>query len=107
MTWDAIQWTWTNGQVAQRVLRLAVDNHEDDAPFPEPRGGFGTTFNSMFTVLFRGKLRGLQRGPNLKDDRCSPSSRTGWYGPSRAVRGQAVTAVRPGVVETASAEEKE
>ena len=69
VTWDAIQWTWTNGPVAQRVSVIAVDNHEDEAPFPEPRGGFGTTFNSMLNVLFRGNAAAYSADPNLKDDR--------------------------------------
>ena len=68
VTWDAIQWTWTNGPVAQRVSVIAVDNHEDEAPFPEPRGGFGTTFNSMLNVLFRGNSAAYSADPNLKDD---------------------------------------
>ncbi len=49
VTWYAIQWTWTNGPVAQRILVIAVDNHEDDAPFPEPTGAVGPTLNSMFS----------------------------------------------------------
>jgi hypothetical protein len=69
VTWDAIQWTWTNGPVAQRVSVIAVDNHEDEAPFPEPRGGFGTTFNSMLTVMFRGNSAVYSADPNRKDDR--------------------------------------
>jgi hypothetical protein len=69
VTWDGVQWTWTNGAVAQRVFVIAVDNHEDNAPFPEPVGGFGSTFNSMFTVLFRGNAAAYGADPNLKDDR--------------------------------------
>ena len=69
VTWDAIQWTWTNGPVAQRVSVIAVDNHEDEAPFPRPTGGFGTTLNSMFNVLFRGNSAAYGADPNLKDDK--------------------------------------
>ena len=78
VTWDAIQWTWTNGPVAQRVSVIAVDNHEDEAPFPEPRGGFGTTFNSMLNVLFRGNSRPTAQTRTSRTTSCSPSSRTGW-----------------------------
>ncbi|HNM83720.1 MAG TPA: hypothetical protein PKI77_04275 [Mycobacterium sp.] len=68
VTWDAIQWTWTNGEVAQRILVLAVDNHEDDAPFPAPTGALRPTLNSMFTVLFRGNSSTYDASPNRKDD---------------------------------------
>ena len=68
VTWDAIQWTWTNGPVAQRILVVAVDNHEDDAPFPAPTGAVGPTLNSMFTVLFRGNSSSYDASPNHKDD---------------------------------------
>ena len=68
VTWTGIQWTWTNDQVAQRVFVVAVDNHEDDAPFPAPEGGFGPTLSSMFTVLFRGNSAVFGADPNVKDD---------------------------------------
>ncbi len=68
VTWDVIQWTWTNGQVAQRVVIVAVDNHDDNAPFPQPTGGVGPTLNSMFTVLFRGNSVELSADAEFKDD---------------------------------------
>ena len=67
VTWDALQWTWTNGSVAQRVLILAVDNHEDNAPFPEPLGALMATLNSLFTVLFRGNTAETDTDPAFKD----------------------------------------
>ena len=68
VTWDAVQWTWTNGTVAQRVLVIAVDNHEDNAPFPQPIGALGPTLNTMFTVLFRGNSAVYGADPTVKDD---------------------------------------
>lgn len=68
VTWDGLQWTWTNGAIGRRVLSIAVDNHEDNAPFPEPTGGVGPTINSMFTVLFRGNAAAQDTDPNMKDD---------------------------------------
>lgn len=68
VTWDGLQWTWTNGTVSRRVVAIAVDNHEDNAPFPQPTGGVGTTLNSMFTVLFRGNAVASDANPNMKDD---------------------------------------
>ncbi len=68
VTWNALQWVWTNGTVAQRVFVIAVDNHEDDAPFPEPTGGLGSTLNSMLTVLFRGNSAVFDADVDVKDD---------------------------------------
>ncbi|MBS1693667.1 MAG: hypothetical protein JST91_15750 [Actinobacteria bacterium] len=68
VTWDALQWKWSNGDTAQRMLVIAVDNHEDDAPFPQPTGGMLPTLNSMFTVLFRGNSATDDADPNTKDD---------------------------------------
>ncbi len=68
LTVGLIQWSWTNGPVAQRVLVMAVDDHEDDAPFPAPTRAVGPTLNSMFTVLFRGNSSTLDTNPNRKDD---------------------------------------
>ncbi|MBI3213894.1 MAG: hypothetical protein HYZ38_08755 [Mycobacterium sp.] len=68
VTWDGLQWTWTNGRVGRRVLVIAVDNHEDSAPFPEPTGGVSPTLNSMFTVLFRGNAAATDANPSIKDD---------------------------------------
>lgn len=68
VTWDGLQWTWTNGVVGQRILVAAVDNHEDWAPFPQPTGGVAPTLNSLFTVLFRGNSAEATDDPNMKDD---------------------------------------
>jgi uncharacterized membrane protein YidH (DUF202 family) len=67
VTWDRIQWTWTNGDTAQRVTVIAVDNHEDYAHFPEPTGELLATLNSMFTLLFRGNAALLDDAPEFKD----------------------------------------
>lgn len=67
VSWDCLQWTWTNGTVSRRVLVIAVDNHEDWAPFPQPTGGLVRTLNSLFTVLFRGNSA-TTANPNIKDD---------------------------------------
>ena len=68
VTWDALGWTWTNGRESQRVLIIAVDNHEDNAPFPETTGGVGITLGSLFTVLFRGNSAISDLDPVVKDD---------------------------------------
>ncbi len=67
VTWEGMQFTWTTGTVEQRVLVISVDNHDDDAPFPQPTGGLLPTLNSMFTVLFRGNTAASDRDPTIKD----------------------------------------
>ena len=69
VTWDMIQWNWTNGNTAQRVSVFAVDNHEDNAPFPQPTGALLPTLNSMFTVLLRGNAATIDTNPVIKDAR--------------------------------------
>lgn len=67
VTWNMLQWTWRNDTRAQRVLVISVDNHEDDAPFPEPAGALLPTLNTLFTVLFRGNSAVDDRNPTFKD----------------------------------------
>ena len=67
VTWNILQWTWQGPDSAQRVLVFAVDDHEDDAPFPEPTGGGAATLNTLFTVLFRGNAAVADRDPSFKD----------------------------------------
>ena len=68
VTWDALQWTWGNASTEQRVLVISVDNHDDNAPFPQPTGGMLSTLNSLFTVLFRGNAATSDLNPVVKDD---------------------------------------
>ena len=68
VTWDALQWSWTDGRGgAQRVLVMAVDNHEDDAPFPAARGALIPTMNTLLTVLLRGNAAITDLTPQFKD----------------------------------------
>ena len=68
VTWDGLQWTWGNASTEQRVLVISVDNHDDNAPFPQPTGGMLSTLNSLFTVLFRGNAATSDLNPVVKDD---------------------------------------
>lgn len=67
VTWNVLLWTWKNGPVAQRVLLLSVDNHDDGAPFPEPGHSLPTVLNSLIVVLFRGNAAVENREPEFKD----------------------------------------
>ena len=82
VTWDAIQWTWTNDQVAQRVSVVAVDNHEDDAPFPAPSGIRDRRSTRCSTCCSGATQRPTAQTRTSRTTSCSPSSRTGWYGPN-------------------------
>lgn len=50
------------------MMVVAVDNHEDKAPFPEPTGGLVQTLNTILILLFRGNAAVTDDQPNLKDD---------------------------------------
>ncbi|MGE2718283.1 hypothetical protein [Mycolicibacterium celeriflavum] len=67
VTWNMLQWTWRNDDRAQRVLLITVDNHEDNAPFPQPNGALLPTLNTLITVLFRGNSAVDDRNPTFKD----------------------------------------
>jgi hypothetical protein len=67
LSYDILIWTWRNQDSAQRVMLISVDNHDADAQFPEPGGGFGATLRTMFDVLFRGNTVTSDRDPAFKD----------------------------------------
>ncbi len=67
ITWNMMQWSWRNATSAQRVLVIAVDNHDDNAPFPQPSAALAPTLNTLFTVLFRGNSAVSERNPAFKD----------------------------------------
>lgn len=67
VTWNAIEFTWGDAEMAQRVLISAVDNHEPDAPFPQPSTTMVSTLQTMFTLLIRGNAVLDARAPMFKD----------------------------------------
>lgn len=67
VTWDVLRFAWGDAEQEQLVDVFAVDNHEDDAPFPDPRWGLISTLRNLFTVLFRGNAVTVQSRPTFKD----------------------------------------
>ncbi|HET6732358.1 hypothetical protein [Mycobacterium sp.] len=67
VTWDAVEFAWGNRQLAQRVSIFAVDNHDQDAPFPEPSGDMVSTLRTLITLLFRGNAVFDARTASFKD----------------------------------------
>ncbi|MGY3554378.1 hypothetical protein [Williamsia sp. R60] len=68
VTWTKLTWTWENGGAAQRVTVLTVDNHEANAPFPEPANALVSNLNTVFTVLLRGNSVVTNNDPVFKDE---------------------------------------
>lgn len=68
LTYNLLTWTWGEHDSAQRVVVAAVDNHEADAVFPEPAGGFNATLRTMFSILFRGNQATWDSDPTFKDE---------------------------------------
>lgn len=67
ITWNAIQFAWGDREVAQRVSIFAVDNHDPNAPFPEPSGDMIGTLRTLITLLFRGNAVLATRLASFKD----------------------------------------
>ncbi len=67
VTWNILVFQWRNKDSAQRVLIAAVDNHEAQAPFPEPNGALLPTLGTLFTVLLRGNAVTSNKDPEYKD----------------------------------------
>ena len=67
VSFDLLSFTWRNNGSAQRVQIASVDNHDEDAPFPEPNGGLVPTMRTMFSVLFRGNAVTANTEPTFKD----------------------------------------
>jgi len=67
VTWNILEWTWNVGGSVQRISVSAVDNHDADAPFPEPTPTLVPTMGRMFTVLFRGEQAAIDNEPVFKD----------------------------------------
>lgn len=76
LTYDVVSWWWNNGYRTQQVIVWAVDNHEPDAFFPEPRITIAQNLNSLLTVLFRGNAVIEDGDPQYKNrDLVVPLSR--------------------------------
>lgn len=67
ITWTSVQFAWGDDEIAQRVTLFAVDNHEPDAPFPEPSGDLLEASRTVFTLLFRGNAALDSRAASFKD----------------------------------------
>lgn len=67
VTWNSLQFAWGDRELAQRVTVFAVDNHEPDAPFPQPTSNLLPTLRTLLTLLFRGNAVLDQRTPTFKD----------------------------------------
>ncbi len=67
LTYNLLTWTWRSEGSAQRIVIASVDNHEDDAVFPEPSGGLPATLRTMFAIFFRGNQATWNSDPVFKD----------------------------------------
>lgn len=68
VTWNALRFEWGDRDRAQRVTIFGVDNHEPDAPFPQPASTTVSTLRTLFTLLFRGNAVLDQQTPTFKDE---------------------------------------
>lgn len=68
VTWDVLRFAWGDNTREQVVDIFAVDNHLDNAPFPNPQRGLPSTLRNLLTVLFRGNAVLVQSRPSFKDE---------------------------------------
>jgi hypothetical protein len=67
VTWNSVQFAWGDDDIAQCVTIFAVDNHDPDAPFPEPSADLTSTVRTLITLLFRGNAVLDARESSFKD----------------------------------------
>ncbi|OUC78385.1 hypothetical protein CA982_12930 [Gordonia lacunae] len=67
LTYTVLSWRWNNGNRTQQIMLWAVDNHEPEAYFPEPRITILANMNSLMAILLRGNSVLLDTDPQLKD----------------------------------------
>lgn len=68
LTWNMLSFIWTRGDtVAQRVSLLTVDNHEPDAPFPQPSPNTTANLRQIVQVFLRGNATVEDTDPEYKD----------------------------------------
>ncbi|WP_349269759.1 hypothetical protein MPNTM1_00188 [Mycolicibacterium parafortuitum] len=67
LTWSLLEFEWDKDGLAQRFMIASVDNHELDAPFPEPNGAAVKTLGRLFTILFRGSSVVYDETSSFKD----------------------------------------
>lgn len=66
-SWNVLQFAWSEGGLSQQVTIWAVDNHDPDAPFPQPTGDWAATLGRLFTMLLRGNAAVTDDAPSFKD----------------------------------------
>lgn len=67
LTYTVMSWWWTDGDQTQQVILWAVDDHQANALFPEPRITIAQNLNTMMTVMFRGNASIQDETPSYKD----------------------------------------
>ncbi|WP_264068375.1 hypothetical protein [Mycolicibacterium komossense] len=67
ITWNSLRFAWGSSSLSQRITVFAVDNHDQNAPFPTPTGTLMSTLRTMFTLLFRGNAVLDENAPSYKD----------------------------------------
>ncbi|MEV0360589.1 hypothetical protein AB0H71_31490 [Nocardia sp. NPDC050697] len=67
LTWTYLSFIWHRGAVVESVRVIAVDNHEPDAPFPEPTPNMGSIAAQTFTIMMRGNAVAVDDKPEYKD----------------------------------------
>jgi len=67
LTWSLLSFTWTRGDISQRVNLVTVDDHRPDAIFPQPTPSMASDVTNTFNVLIRGNAVTVDDNSEYKD----------------------------------------
>ncbi|MGA9871722.1 MAG: hypothetical protein WBQ44_11350 [Rhodococcus sp. (in: high G+C Gram-positive bacteria)] len=67
LTWTKLVFTWVRGETTQRITVVSVDNHEEDAVFPQPEPSMASNVSSSIATFLRGNTIAVDDDPEYKD----------------------------------------
>ncbi len=67
LTWTKLVFTWVRGDITQRVTIVSVDNHDEDAVFPQPTPSMASNVGTSLSTFLRGNSITADANPEYKD----------------------------------------
>ncbi|QIH98982.1 hypothetical protein BH92_03075 [Rhodococcoides fascians A21d2] len=67
LTWTKLVFHWERGDVIQRVTIISVDNHDEDAVFPQPMPSMASNLGTAVGTFLRGNAISIDDDPEYKD----------------------------------------
>lgn len=67
LTWTKLVFHWDRGSYTQRVTIISVDNHDEDAAFPQPMPSMTSNLGTSVGAFLRGNAISIDDDPEYKD----------------------------------------